>query len=412
MAPKVSKIRVQSAYDDDTEDEADSSRMVNRQFSDLVSRFFQLVSSIGYGLVNSYSLPIELQLDNICNLVDIKLDSMARADDTCQFIRLARQNAQTLQSLCIVSWKEEVDIAALVQYANGRLVTYPCLRKLQLHGLSDVTISRYQEFLGAVPFPNLRSLLVKCVYPFSDDTLFRGNAATLEVLEIQLTRSMISMLRKYSVFTPASHPKLQCVNIRYFDKFTPDAFASMAAVAQFSLSIGPKAPVRLFPGVHSIDELLPSPLSLGGHLLIQVLSISSVTLGLVDAIALIKSLPLLTDLHVTSLDYGPAPASVAMAHSYASSTPISKRFRCLLFAFSKRVPYADTVVCVLLLALVCPSLGYVAPANYKNKQFMKLIKVHIASDMFKPYALRLQRLLFYGWRGGRKATTDTDRFTD
>ncbi|KAJ2439029.1 hypothetical protein GGF42_008099, partial [Coemansia sp. RSA 2424] len=248
MAPKVSEIRVQPAYDGDMEIYERKTIKGDHRFSDLVSRLFQLVGIIEYGEVIDYSMPIELRLDNICNLVHMKLDSMARVGDTCQFVRLARQNAQTLQYLCIWSEEEKIDVFGLVQYADGRLVTYPCLRKLQLYGLSDVTTLQQREFPGAVPFPNLRSLFVKCVYPFSDDTLFRGNAATLEVLEMELTRSMASMLRKYSVFTPASHPKLQCVNIRYFDKFTPDAFASMAEVAQFALSIGPKAPVRVFAG--------------------------------------------------------------------------------------------------------------------------------------------------------------------
>ncbi|KAJ2446273.1 hypothetical protein GGF42_005742 [Coemansia sp. RSA 2424] len=347
MAPKVSEIRVQPAYDGDMEIYERKTIKGDHRFSDLVSRLFQLVSSIGYGLVNSYSLPIELRPDNICNLVHMKFDSMAWVDDTRQFIRLARQNAQTLQSLCIVSWKEEVDVASLVQYADNRLVTYP------------------------------------------------GNAATLEVLEMDLTLSMISMLRKYSVFTPASHPKLQCVNIWCNDRLTPDAFASIAEITQFALSIGPEAPVRVLSGVYSVNELLPSLSSHGRHSPIQVLSLNGIALELPDAITLIKSLPLLTDLHAKSLAYGPAPASAAMAHSCASSTPISKRLRCLLFAHPMRGHCADSVVCVLLLALVCPSLGYAVPANYSNKLFMKLIEMHIASDMFKPYALRLQRLLIY-----------------
>ncbi|KAJ2606348.1 hypothetical protein GGF44_006580, partial [Coemansia sp. RSA 1694] len=292
--------------------------MVDYRFRNFVSRLLQLVGSIEYGQVDYTSKPIELRQDNICYLVRIKLDSMARVDDTCQFIRLARQNAQTLQSLCIVSRREQINVAALVQYTDSRFVTYPCLRKLQLQGLSDVTTLQQRKFPGTIPFPNLRSLLVKCVYPFNDDTLFRGNAATLEVLEIQLTCSVVSMLRKYSVFVQASHPKLQCVNIWCNDRLTPDANASMAEVTRFALSIGPEAPVRVFSGVGSVNELLPSLSSLGRHSLIRVLSLNGIALELPDAIILIKSLPLLTDLCAKSLAYGPAPASAAMAHSCAS----------------------------------------------------------------------------------------------
>ncbi|KAJ2458687.1 hypothetical protein GGF42_001920 [Coemansia sp. RSA 2424] len=227
MAPKVSEIRVQPACYGVMEDEVDSPRMVNRQFSNLVSRLFQLVGNIEYGDVDYDTVPIELRLDNICNLVHIKLYSVTRIYDILQFIHLARQNAQTLQSLCMRSEEEKIDFSGLVQYADGRLVTYPCLRKLQLRGALDGTPLQQRKFPGAVPFPNLRSLLVKCVYPFSDDTLFRGNAATLEVLEIQLTHSMASILRKYSVFAPTSHPKLQCVKIWCNHKLTPDAFAPL-----------------------------------------------------------------------------------------------------------------------------------------------------------------------------------------
>ncbi|KAJ2505105.1 hypothetical protein IWW47_002200, partial [Coemansia sp. RSA 2052] len=258
MAPKVSEIRVQPAYEDDIEVHGHKSIEVDHRFSDLVSRLFQLVGSIEYGQVIDYSMPIELRLDSIHNLAHLKLDAGSRVDDIYQFIHLARRNAQTLQSLCMRSEEEKIDFSGLVQYADGRLVTYPCLRKLQLDTPPVVSILQQREFPGAVPFPSLRILIIKCVYPFNDDTLLRGNAATLEVLEMELTLSMVSMLRKYSVFTPASHPKLQCVNIYYFAKFTPDAFASMAEVAQFALSIGPEAPVRVFSGVYSVNELLPS----------------------------------------------------------------------------------------------------------------------------------------------------------
>ncbi|KAJ1651678.1 hypothetical protein GGF38_005530, partial [Coemansia sp. RSA 25] len=81
MAPKVSEIRIQPAYEDDIEVHGHKSIEVDHRFSDLVSRLFQLVGSIEYGQVIDYSMPIELRLDSIHNLAHLKLDAGSRVDD-------------------------------------------------------------------------------------------------------------------------------------------------------------------------------------------------------------------------------------------------------------------------------------------------------------------------------------------
>ncbi|KAJ2741355.1 hypothetical protein GGI20_005250, partial [Coemansia sp. BCRC 34301] len=86
------------------------------------------------------------------------------------------------------------------------------------------------------------------VYPFGDDVLFRGNAATLERLALILDAKAVTMLREHKVFTPTSHPRLGVVDISFDDNFAPDVFATAAECMQFVLDIGPTAPVRGLEG--------------------------------------------------------------------------------------------------------------------------------------------------------------------
>ncbi|KAJ2682154.1 hypothetical protein IWW39_006107 [Coemansia spiralis] len=56
------------------------------------------------------------------------------------------------------------------------------------------------------------------------------------------------------------------------------------------------------------------------------------------------------------------------------------------------------VWCVLLLALICPNFDYVSNHPSQRESFMEDLERAIDLDRFRPYAPRLRRLLFKGWR--------------
>ncbi|KAJ2868234.1 hypothetical protein GGH94_000221 [Coemansia aciculifera] len=145
----------------------------------------------------------------------------------------------------------------------------------------------------------------------------------------------------------------------------------------------------------------PSTLSkLYDYVNIQVLSMSRMDLSIWDAIALIKSLPLLSDLHTRYLTLGERPRGIKENEllDYVRTTyaPMGKRFRCWKAAGSSN--HGELATCMLLLALVCPNFDYAAVSSYRDP-FMEAMKEKIGEPGFRQDAPRLRRLLFNRWQG-------------
>ncbi|KAJ2750153.1 hypothetical protein GGI19_005268 [Coemansia pectinata] len=178
--------------------------------------------------------------------------------------QLARQSAETLQSLCIET-RGRGDISGLIQSAHGDYIEYSQLRMLRLNHFSDSSDVVRPVFPGAVPFPYLRLLSITDSYPFADDVTFRRNAATLEHLDIRLERNAALLLMTYNVFTRTSHPRLQYVKTRIVGDIAPYSFATSTSYLNLSLGIAPSAAVRAIEGLSSSADVI-SALSQFGRL--------------------------------------------------------------------------------------------------------------------------------------------------
>ncbi|KAJ2016885.1 hypothetical protein GGI14_003340, partial [Coemansia sp. S680] len=389
MAPVVTNITVLVSYFDQ------SFIIAGRHFSNMISRLFQIVSGVDYNSDFEGSAPVVLQLESIRNLSHIRF---TRRNNLDPLIQLARLNAPTLQSLSIDT-DIDIDISGLIRDADGNHTTYPRLLSLKLRDLFVPVASRQLEFKGAVPFPSLRSLRLWLSHSLEDDMFFRGNAGTLESLDIKLDDSTFRALCRHKVFAPGSHPKLQRVSVQYKDMFSSQPFATIAETIKFELGIGPRAAVREIGSAPPNNKVAPVISALGNHTCIQVLTILHIWLELWDVIAIIKSLPLLSDLHTMSLRIGAIPAGISrddlpsfMLLTYAS---MGKRFRFCSLRDTVNNIDKDLVLCVLLLALACPNFAYAATSRSSHTQFMEMVEEAIASDMFRQYAPRLRRLLFH-----------------
>ncbi|KAJ2886728.1 hypothetical protein H4R27_000425 [Coemansia aciculifera] len=394
MAPSVGGIRVKAA------NRGSMPGIANQYFGDLASRFYQLASRVEYNYHCYTEDSTRLQLDMISNLTHISYTSDSSIGNVNQFIQLARQNALTLQSL-IFECEEDLDVLGLVQDAEGNHVAYPHLLTLKLWAVSIFDELEQPVFHGAAPFPIIQQLRIECDRPFADDTFFRGNAATLEWLDVRLDRLSAPMLRRFKVFAPGSHPRLRVVKLQYTDDFGSELFASPADALQFMYSIGLGVAVQEYSqtSIPANPELAFSPL--GSHACIQVLSLPTLHPDLWQIISLIKSLPLLSDLHTSFPCLGPIPDGVDLdelpEHIISNHAPIGRIFRCWHLNKYFVTNFTDLTVCVLLLALVCPNFDYAATSSYERKWFMEMLEKDIDSDRFKPYAPRLRRLLFNGW---------------
>ncbi|KAJ2055987.1 hypothetical protein GGI17_006423 [Coemansia sp. S146] len=386
MAPSVGEIKVQPANLDDMP----------------TSRLYQLTSRVEYGCIYSTAYPMRLQLDTIRNLIHVNYTSDSSIGNAYPFIQLARMNALTLLSL-VLECEHDIDILSLVQDAGGNDVTYPRLLALKLWAVFNSNDLKRPVFHGAVPFPILRRLRIILECPFDDDTFFRGNAATLEWLDMQLDSLNASMLRRFKVFVPGSHPKLQSVKLWYNDDFGSELLASPAETIQFMYNIGSGAAVREHMQAGHPRNYVPMSLSLGIHACIQVLSLLGLRLDLWQIVALIKSLPLLSDLQTSLPSLEPMPDGVTMdelpEYIISNYAPMGKRFRCWHLNNGHIYNHTELMTCVLLLALACPNFDYAVPPFFQRELFMEQMKKDIGSDRFKSYAPRLRRLLFSGWNG-------------
>ncbi|KAJ2056731.1 hypothetical protein GGI17_006049 [Coemansia sp. S146] len=365
-----------------------------QHLDNLAAQLSQHVTDIDYEFYNQPVI-IDQRLGGLCKLVYSTIDSN---DGGEQIIQLARRNALTLQLLDI-DVDANMDTTGLIRNADGSYVQYSCLHTFNLTGPQDLDESR-PPFPDALPFPSLRHLQIKYVYPFGDDTVFKGNAATLESLFLSPSPSITRVLQVYKIFTPVSHPRLQRVKVQLDMDSEPSLFDSDVDYMQFVLSIGPNAPVRDISGLSMGPRFQYIPLMLGEYTSIQVLNLGALHLNLWDVIALVKVLPLLSDLHTMLPVLGPQPDRYAEhelpAYVIANYAPTGKRFRCWSFIFLIGGDLKSAVRCVLLLALVCPNFDYAVVVEMKRELFMAHMSEMTITDEFRPHESRLRRLLFGG----------------
>ncbi|KAJ2749174.1 hypothetical protein GGI19_005792, partial [Coemansia pectinata] len=389
LAPIVSEIRVhpKDLYPPD----------INDQFvGKLASQLFQLVGRIDYDHQVGTTAPIRQQLDTIRNLTHI---TYTTANKGKGFLQSVRQNASTLQVLDFESEYGYVDICGIIRNTDGSYITYPRLVSLFLSCRLDFDDHDRVVSPDVVPFPNLQRLMILPDYPFGDDVVFRGNAGTLKCLELGLSSSTASMLRGFNVFMPGSHPKLQHVNFEFFEGDELDLFATHIDYAQFVLGIRPRAHMRSV-GMGSVSQPLLSALSShGAHSCILILKLDSV-LNLWDIFTLVKSLPLLSDLrtYAPTIDNFPYDATKEelLAHVISNYAPMGERLR-LWYISSSCDKHSKSALCVLLLALICPNFNHVATFFHQRESLLNSMERIMDSDAFRPYAPRLQYLLFKGW---------------
>ncbi|KAJ2417267.1 hypothetical protein GGI10_000327 [Coemansia sp. RSA 2530] len=371
------------------------SHSTGHYLDDLVTQLFQLVKQAVFERPEAFLSFQELRLDGVCNLASIRHSTQYRSN---VFELLIRRNASTLESLDIVATITE-NAPSIIQDASGASVSYPRLNTLCLRHCATESDVPLPVFKNAVPFPILRCLSVLCAYPFGDDVLFRGNSATLERLTMVLETPTAVMLRRHRVFTAESHQRLQRVDVRCSEDLVPDTFTTAAEALQFISGIGRRASVRETSLVMVGPNLEWIPMSVGNYACVQVLTLPCVKLSIWGTIELIKSLPLLADLGSMLPDSGPLRCSSAvdslLEHTILAQCPMGLRFRrWRLFDSEDEIVTENSLKRVLALAVACPNFWCATTQFTKGEQLSQMAEKVVALEIFKPYALRLQRFRF------------------
>ncbi|KAJ2492301.1 hypothetical protein IWW37_001613 [Coemansia sp. RSA 2050] len=361
-------------------------------FTSLVSQLYRLDNRVVRSSL-SCTVPFWEQHD-LLNSVTYSGPQDYNANES--ILQLVRRNAPVLQALDMSL--EASDIPGLVRDTSGDgYVCYPRLHKLNLTMLSSCTDTQRPKFTGATPFPVLQWLQISDEYPFGDDTPFRNNAATLEVLKINIDTEAVATFSRCNLFTTISHPKLQCVMTGLLPGLVQGCFGSGDACMRFILDMAPNASVREIVSIESDQGLSAALPLLHDYTRIQVLELPNTYVTLWDTIALAKSLPFLWDLRTMAPTLGTIPTGTTLLklpmHVLSTYGTTNERFRCWNLNTTQSGIPKDTARCVLLLALICPSLDFVIPPISRHASFAFQLKKLLATSGFKQHKPRLQRLL-------------------
>ncbi|KAJ2014204.1 hypothetical protein GGI06_003614, partial [Coemansia sp. S85] len=249
-----------------------------------------------------------------------------------EIVSMVRRNTQTLQVLSISVGRLEHVTSLINDKSTGGYLEYPYLHTLKSNAYWGSTAPKKPAFPGTIPFPHLRHLTLWSDYPFGDDTVFRGNVATLVTLDMELNKPLVTILCKNEVFTPNSHPKLHGVAIDLLEKHELLPTLDLVSYISFVATVGSKAPVRQF-GMPQIGGALLSLTSVHASLAcIQVLALTHTPVELWDVFSLLKALPLLSDLTTLAPKLGKLPVGITKAnlpdHVTLAYVPVGVRFRC------------------------------------------------------------------------------------
>ncbi|KAJ2467503.1 hypothetical protein GGI03_001530 [Coemansia sp. RSA 2337] len=406
MAPGIREIKIDGSYSS-----GNVPHYVHSYYDSLVSKLYQHCNRITY--MKDYNVALSrIHVGMIHNLVhlDCHMGPSALINNFRCLMQLARQSALTLKSL-VVRFEEPGDLSDLVRPKPG-FAEYPCLRTLKLYKKTylsplfipqhllqpNMDIAKLPVFPGATPFPKLRRLCIDCNYPFGDDTFFRGNAATLEYLDIQLYPATVGIFRKHAIFTSTSHPKLQFVNIDLAQDPSVPSFGDAEERLQFMLSVAPCASVRKISG-QIPKQVLPIFFD---YACIRMLSVPDTSVDFWDVVNVVKSLPLLSYLHTRVPSLGPMPTDVTprMLPAYVIKTyaTLSNRFRHWHFecqvkvggrVVQEAVKTDKAALCVLLLILICPNFCCINSVLYKNASFASQLHKTYGRPEFELHAERL-----------------------
>ncbi|KAJ2271272.1 hypothetical protein J3F81_003538 [Coemansia sp. RSA 371] len=132
----------------------------------------------------------------VCNLTTLT----CVWDKSCESLaHIMHANANSLLELYI-SYASFDNLERLVVDEHGYPVVYPHLATLFFRDIGTEA-NDYSPVLESVaPFPQLRVFQSQIMYPFGDDTVFRGNASSLEDIYLMGDYKIIKMLYGCGVF--------------------------------------------------------------------------------------------------------------------------------------------------------------------------------------------------------------------
>lgn len=320
-----------------------------------------------------------IELDNLqvaCDLTHLTLHRVNLVKNV-HFLRLVRSHSRQLQFLSLQEDGLDMDFSQLFvgkhhlagDGVKGNYVIYPQLQFLHIHWRVNSSGSSMYSMSPPriVPFPNLKTLCCYGQYPFGDDVMFRGNQHSLQCLDLHLESRIAGILTESRIFdfgnNNLQNVKLAVIHNEDSSEVTAQLVASIAQTARtFSFKAG--------RNWHCPAKIIVDRLCHFKHL--RTLRIHALELSFEHIINLVQSLSKLHTLQCRFQGKYQKPKSIA---HYAL---LSKSLNRLDLIDHQQKVTTDTAKCVLVLAILCPSLERVKFYN---------------SDKGDKFAEKLYRLL-------------------
>ncbi|KAI9505416.1 hypothetical protein BX070DRAFT_220027 [Coemansia spiralis] len=316
--------------------------------------------------------------------------------DICSHI--IKRNATTLNTLVSCFYMKQIDQYLLFD-EGGNAIAYSRLEALELkHNPDDVVIYRHKVDEAVVPFPVLKRLFWEGLYPFEDDTLFRGNGNTLTYLSMEADKSFRQVAQKYKIFYKGSHPNLQHItsicNSSEYDSEEPNIDTQLYMQSTLDLV----SPTTQVLNLLSLDDMQIFLRAIPGYphmTSIRVLKIYPIGLRLIEAIVLLKSLPTLSYLcsNLKGLGTGIDAVNCSSLPEHLCSLyyPLSDNLN--IFCVSSPMDYNEQFLLpAILLAILCPRLNFISSYLQPMGKYFKERKYMFSTEPYKKYAERVQHL--------------------
>ncbi|KAJ2880112.1 hypothetical protein H4R27_004921 [Coemansia aciculifera] len=272
--------------------------------------------------------------------------------DSHATMMLLHKSARSLQSL-EMNFHNKTHVPYLVSGYDSSAIEYPNLYKLVLAEWTIDTPHRKPSTSNKhIPFPKLKLLSVDMEYPFSDETLFKGNSRTLECLMMRLDPITIDMLRTSDTFANGQYAKLRNVSVKSLDPFSEVQSISDYIYTSFVLKMSPALQVFIDKAVimdHNKLSFFHNSPNLTG---LRILNLPEMTVHMSSLVPLLKSL---RQLEAVECKY--ILDDLGMSADCVRSTyyPLSARLKFIsLTAYEEACD--DVFRSIILLALVCPAL--------------------------------------------------------
>ncbi|KAJ2599303.1 hypothetical protein GGF39_002283 [Coemansia sp. RSA 1721] len=306
-----------------------------------------------------------------------------------RIMQLVQSNAQSLQILEMMHIMNG-NIAELLQSEEGDDQIFPQLRKLHLRKTPMGQVLRRVETTEAVVFPSLKWLSIDMPYPLADDTFLRGNAGTLEYLEMQIDTESIDMLRNFNVFQKNRFANLKHLKLR--SAITGDDENNNMVLGNISLQMFlqgiSETPRRLcIDGFSVFEELMESISRLPSMNNLRVLNIMDTRVSLSQIPEMLSRLPFLEELAIGyTADFGPMFRQVPLDDlpQYISSrfSSMSPHLWKLNQSFDEDDISLETFASyAVMMKIMCPSLTRVMAPDTIQKEYREIIQTEIT----KPY---------------------------